>query len=215
MSNEYRDVDHALAYLRRADSIPHRAEGEAALLEEIPRNADRILDLGTGDGRLLALLLSHCPEATGLGLDGSPVLLERARARFRGQQRAGLIERDLEDRLSDLGSFDVVVSSFAIHHVSDERKRSLYGEIHTVLRPGGVFCNLEHVASPTPWLHARFLEALDCRPGEEDPSNRLLDAQTQLVWLREMGFEEVDCLWKWRELALLVGRRPAASGTGP
>jgi tRNA (cmo5U34)-methyltransferase len=50
-------------------------------------------------------------------------------------------------------------------------------------------------------------EAISCRPEEDDPSNKLLDVETQLTWLREIGFQNVDCLWKWRELALLVGSR--------
>lgn len=78
----------------------------------------------------------------------------------------------------------------------------------SLLTPGGVFCNLEHVSSPTQWIHARFLEAMNIDPEDEDPSNMLLDMQTQLQWLNEIGFENVDCYWKWRELALLVGRVP-------
>ena len=50
MPEEWKSIDHALSYLSRADSIPHRSEGEATLLEEIPENAKRILDLGSGDG---------------------------------------------------------------------------------------------------------------------------------------------------------------------
>jgi cyclopropane fatty-acyl-phospholipid synthase-like methyltransferase len=106
-----------------------------------------------------------------------------------------------------LGTFDVVVSSFAIHHLEHERKRQLYEEVCAMLQPGGVFCNLEHVASASPYAHQRFLQAMGITPAEEDPSNKLLDVQTQLEWLREIGFVDVDCYWKWRELALLVGRK--------
>jgi hypothetical protein len=74
-------------------------------------------------------------------------------------------------------------------------------------RSGGAFLNLEHVASPTEALHLRFLAMLDVAPADEDPSNKLLDVETQLSWLRAIGFIDVDCHWKWRELALLAGMR--------
>jgi tRNA (cmo5U34)-methyltransferase len=91
--------------------------------------------------------------------------------------------------------------------LSHPRKRALYEEVYARLRPGGVFCNLEHVASPTADLHRQFLATLDVRPEDEDPSNKLLDVHVQLEWLREIGFVNVDCHWKWRELALMVGVR--------
>jgi SAM-dependent methyltransferase len=123
-----------------------------------------------------------------------------------------IVGHDLDRALPrDLGTFDAVVSSFAIHHVAHARKRSLYEEVHALLRPGGVFCNLEHVASATPWLHEQFLGCLNVTPAEEDPSNKLLDVETQLAWLRAIGFADVDCHWKWRELALLVGVRPQSA----
>lgn len=88
-----------------------------------------------------------------------------------------------------------------------ERERALYAEIYGLLNPGGVFCNLEHVASVSPRLHQEFLENIGFTVETEDPSNKLLDVETQLGWLRVIGFGEVDCHWKWRELALLAGRR--------
>jgi tRNA (cmo5U34)-methyltransferase len=202
---EWKSAEHALEYLSRADSIPHRTEGEVALIEQLPENVSRVLDLGTGDGRLLELVKLSRPEATGVALDFSPTMLDKAHERFAGDGSVRIVEHDLNDSLPDLATFDAVISCFAIHHCEDGRKRELYGEVFNVLDPGGVFCNLEHVSSPTQRLHERFRDALGVAPEEEDPSNRLLDMQTQLRWLREIGFSDVDCHWKWLELALLGG----------
>ena len=205
--NLWQSPEHALDYLRRADSIPHRVEGEATLLEFLPEETHRILDLGSGGGRLLSLVRACRPNAQFVALDFSPAMLETLSAQFAGDPSIAIVAHDLEKTLPELGRFDAVVSSFAIHHVPHARKRSLYSEIFKILVPGGVFCNLEHVASATPALHRSFLKAIAC--DEEDPSNKLLGLETQLAWLREIGFAEVDCHWKWRELALLVGQRTA------
>lgn len=204
--------EHAQAYLTRADSIPRRDEGERALLEWVPRDVRRVLDLGSGDGRLLARVLALQPEATGVALDFSPEMLDRLRVRFDEATGAvRVVAHDLDRPLPDLGVFDAIVSSFAIHHVADPRKEALYREVYAALVPGGVFCNLEHVASPTPALHRAFLDAIEVAYDEDDPSNKLCAVETQLAWLRAIGFEDVECQWKWRELALLVGRRPAGA----
>jgi SAM-dependent methyltransferase len=205
--SEWQSPQHASAYLERADRVPHRATGEATLLEEIPSTLRRALDLGSGDGRLLDLVLRARPSALGVALDFSPPMLERLTARFGSVSRVQIVAHNLEQPLPPIGTLDSVVSSFAIHHLEDDRKRQLYGEIWSILEPGGVFCNLEHVAPASPTAHQRFLDAMGIRAADEDPSNRLLDVQTQLGWLREIGFADVDCCWKWRELALLVGRK--------
>jgi len=205
--NEYATAAHANTYLARAEGVPHRAEGERVLLEFIPSTVRRILDLGTGDGRLLALVRQDRPAAQGVALDMSPTMLQAAHKRFQGDDNVQVLEHNLEVPLPDLGRFDAVISSFAIHHCTDERKRTLYAEIYELLEPGGVFCNLEHVAYKTPALHARFLDAFGITAADEDPSNKLLDLNVQLEWLREIGFADVDCHWKWLELALLSGQR--------
>lgn len=206
--NLWTSAEHARDYLERADSISHRGEGEATLLEFIHRDVRQILDLGTGDGRLLALVRQARAKTEAVAVDFSPSMLEASRKRFAGDALVRVVEHNLDSPLPALGKFDAVISSFAIHHLVHERKRALYAEIFDRLNPGGVFCNLEHVASPTRRLHEEFLHAIGYTVETEDPSNKLLDVETQLGWLREIGFVDVDCHWKWRELALLVGMRP-------
>ena len=207
-SNLWQLPEHALAYLAHADAIPHRAEGEAVLLEFLPRAVMHALDLGSGDGRLLALVRMVHPHLRGVALDFSDAMIARLEERFAEDRSITVVRHDLDAPLPPLnGPFDAVVSSFAIHHLQHARKRSLYAEIYDRLEPNGVFCNLEHVASATPALHAQFLERLGI--DDEDPSNKLLDVDTQLSWMRDIGFGHVDCHWKWRELALLAGVKPA------
>ena len=205
--NLWTSTEHVRDYLGRADQISHRTEGEAALLEFIPAGTRRILDLGTGDGRLLALVRAEHPETEAVAVDFSPAMLEAVRARFAGDSRVSVVEHNMDSPLPELGQFNAVISSFAIHHLAHERKRALYAEIFSRLNPGGVFCNLEHVSSPSNRLHEEFLLRIGFTVETEDPSNKLLDVETQLEWLRKIGFVDVDCCWKWRELALFVGRR--------
>jgi len=204
--NLWREPEWALRYLRDRDAIPHRVEGLGVLVELLPERVGRVLDLGTGDGDTLALVLAARPDAHGVGVDFQAEMVRRARARFDGDDRVAIREHDLDDPLPDLGAFDLVVSSFAIHHLVPERQRALYTEAFQMLRPGGAFMNLEHVASRTQSLHEDFLAVLGV---EDDPSNKLVPVETQVRWLDAIGYTDVDCMWKWRELALLRGRRPA------
>jgi SAM-dependent methyltransferase len=95
-----------------------------------------------------------------------------------------------------------VVSGLAIHHLEDERKRALFEEIHSALVPGGVFANLDLVLSASPRLHERFRREIG--RVDDDPTDRLADLSDQMGWLREAGFAEVDCHFKWLELALVL-----------
>ena len=205
----WKTPEHALHYLKRADGIPHRTEGEAVLLDVVPATAARILDLGSGNGRLVKLVKSGRPHVQAVALDFSPPMLEALHASFSGDASVKIVSHNLEQPLPDLGQFDAVISSLAIHHLQNSRKQALYGEVYNVLHLGGVFLNLEHVMSPTQELHEFFLERYLGRRPQDDPSNIYLDMEAQLQWFREIGFTNVDCYWKWLELALIGGKRPA------
>ena len=157
--NLWTDAAHAQSYLGHRKLLPRREVGYQALLELVPEVPGRVLDLGCGDGEVVARVIDVRPVTEAVAVDFSPEMLRRVRERFAEAQHVTVVEHDLDVALpAEWGTFDVVVSAFAIHHVVDERKRALYAEVYDRLRPGGAFLNLEHVASPTPELHEAFLE---------------------------------------------------------
>ncbi|NER32457.1 MAG: class I SAM-dependent methyltransferase, partial [Symploca sp. SIO1C4] len=199
-----------------------------------------VLDLGCGDGILGSAVLDQFPAAEGVLVDFSQPMLDAAQTRLAGKN-VSLLALDYgqlgwQEKLP-LQQFDVIVSGFSIHHQPDARKKTLYAELFELLSPGGIFLNLEHVASPTPWLEAQhdalFLEAMmafqkgspnpktfdelatgyHARPDKE--ANILALVETQCDWLREIDYAQVDVYLKIFELALFGGiREPDAEASG-
>ena len=208
MVSSWKDEDKVAEYTGRVGRLAARRAGEAELLEALPDEVTRIMDLGCGDGRLMDLVLDARPELTEvIGLDNSPPMLELARRRFAGEARVTITEHDLDQAVIGTHDIDAVISGFAIHHLSHRRKRSLFGEIVAALRPGGVFANLEVVQCATAELHEEFNRRIE-RPGG-DPQDILAEVEPQLQWMRTAGLTQVDCNWRWRGFALLVGEKPA------
>jgi ubiquinone/menaquinone biosynthesis C-methylase UbiE len=196
----------------------------------------QILDLGCGDGIVGAAARHLWPDAQLTLLDFSPAMLTAARERFSRGLPVRYIEADFGDpvwvaALEPGSRFDLILSAYAIHHQEDDRKRALYGELFDLLQPGGVFVNIEHVASVTPAVavindslfvdtierHQRSLGSTDSRDDiarryyyrPDKAANRLAPVERQLGWLRDIGFADVDCYFKVLELAVFGGRKPA------
>jgi tRNA (cmo5U34)-methyltransferase len=193
----------------------------------VPRHHDepfRYLNVGAGPGPLDALLLSRFPRAEATLLDGSPVMLEHARAElatFEG--RASFVQANLaeSDWAAGLGPFDLAVSSIAIHNLRESRLvRTLYADVFDLLAEGGFFMNLDYVrmASTTlgplgAWA-AQDADAGFLRVGGgggRAPVRRgggggaAGTVEENLVWLREAGFAPVDCFWREFRVALFGG----------
>lgn len=203
MSDGWRDPGRVAEYLSR--EIPHRDIAEEVLLQALPHHIGRFIDLGTGNGRLIALIREQHPGANALGVDFSEPMLAKARERFADDPCVELKRHDLAHRLDGQTPVDAVVSALAIHHLDDARKQGLFMEVHGLLRPGGVFVNLDLVTSASREQHERFRSAIG--RFEDDPADRLADLCDQLAWLREAGFGDADCRFKWLQLALFVGTR--------
>lgn len=195
----------------------------------------RVLDIGCGDGILGHALLDQFPDAHGTFLDLSPAMVTAARTRLGAYtDRVVVVQGDFGqpdwvELVRVRGPFDVVVSGYAIHHQTDERKRALYGETFELLAPGGLLLNMEHVSSRSPWAEQAFndlmidsLWSYHQRQGspmsreevarqfvqrEDWSANILAPLDDQCQWLRELGYVDVDCFFKAFELVIFGGRR--------
>ena len=217
--------------------IPLAAEQIDVLLRVIRHaipGVERLLDLGCGDGILGRTVLAEYPQASGVFLDFSEHMIEAAKQKA-DALRAAFVIQDLGAKtwvqfVSDHAPFDLVLSGLAIHHLPDERKRELYQEVFQLLKPGGMFLNLEHVASQSAWAtqafddlfvdslwsHHQKLGGTKTRDAvakewyhrPDKTENILASVDVQCQWLQEIGFVEVDCFFKLFQLALFGGKKP-------
>jgi tRNA (cmo5U34)-methyltransferase len=207
---EWANVERAQAWPAFREDLPHAGDAEAMLVEHLlDDSARRVLDLGTGDGHLVAVVLQRLPAASVVGLDLSATMVRAAQARLVDREGASFRQHDLMQPLpQELGRFDLVVSALAIHHLPDARKRALFNEVFELLEDGGRFYDLDCVASQSSELHALSQSAFGFDARNEDPSDQPARLCDQLEWLTAAGFQHVECHWKWMELALVGGRKP-------
>ena len=210
----WNDDEQVSWYLGRIGRLAARQAGERALADALAPAPRSVLDLGCGDGRLAALALAERPGMQRVvAVDRSAPMLAHARDRFADDSCVEVRHWDLGAPITPLGSFDLIVSGFAIHHLDHAREQDLFGEIAAQLTPGGAFLNLEVVASATPRRHAEFLAAIGRTA--DDPEGRLAPVEDQLAWMRAAGLTDVDCLWRWRGFALRAGESTAATPVSP
>lgn len=191
-------------------------------LAAVPAKAKTVLDLGAGTGLLSRMVRAARPAAHLTLLDGAPAMLDQARAELGDDaSRTAYVTADLTDPLpGGPASFCAVVSALAIHHLDDAGKRDLFARAYAQLKPGGVFVNAEQVAGPTPRLDALYRawhESSARAAGSDDAEweaaeermrfDRCATVEDQLVWLREAGFEDVDCRFQDHRFAVLVARK--------
>jgi SAM-dependent methyltransferase len=210
-----------------------------SILKSRPEPVENFLDLGCGDGILGAAVLGEYASVRGVLVDFSESMLAQARQQLK-EYASQLVFENLDygdptwvSRMQAYGLFDAIVSGYSIHHQPDARKREIYAEIFSLLKPGGWFVNIEHIAPAAQLVTDLFNNhlidgyyAIEQRNGgtrtreemasfylnrPDKDANKLLSVDVQCTWLRAIGYEEVDCYFRIYELAVFAGCRPTHS----
>ncbi len=238
---QWRDPAFVQQFLQNVrGAVPLTIEQVDMMLRVIDAARERVrsfLVLGCGDSLLASAILDEHPAARGFLVDDSEAAIESARRHLRGHvDRLKFVQADVsdpgwKDAVAAGIPFDAIISGSAIPHSTDECKRALYREVFKLLRPEGIFINLEYVASATRWTESewddRMIDAIFGEQLKDAPRDARVDVarayythvshdadalaplEVQCDWLREIGFENVECFLKVQELAMFGGQRPA------
>jgi tRNA (cmo5U34)-methyltransferase len=194
--------------------------GAAVWAANAENNTPEILDIGAGTGLMSAMILEKFPGATLTLLDISENMLAVARKRFSHRENIRYVVSDYS-RSSLGGPYDLVISALSIHHLTSYDKRQLFHGIFATLKPGGMFVNADQAEGETLLFRQMYLEYwndfLKSGPLSEqerleilrrrDTLDRNEKLSSQLGWLHESGFTDVDVVYKNRTFVVTVARK--------
>jgi tRNA (cmo5U34)-methyltransferase len=215
-----------------ADRERRRAGHRVLMAELLPFGRNErftFVDLGAGTGAASRTVLDYFPAAHAILADFSPQMMAQGVTELASYEgRYGYVELDLThagpwpDAIPS--PVDAVISSLSVHHLKDERKRELFGEILGHLAPGGWYLNYDPVMPPDPVVEEAWLRAGDRRDPEaghkrthrtpeeqfryENHVRHMIPLEPQIGFLRAAGFEGVDVYWKELDYVIYGGRRP-------
>ncbi|MDD1771972.1 MAG: class I SAM-dependent methyltransferase [Methanomassiliicoccales archaeon] len=195
------------------------------------KKGNSIMDLGCGDGVLTRRLLDVDGTISAVLVDASPEMIEKARKKLSNHERVKYVNTSFEEMIrtdARMGPFDLVISSLAIHHLTLKDKRRMFQLIYRNLGPGGHFVNIDTMLPPTEslenwylelweeWMRrrcddAQFTEGMALMNGHHqvEAHHACLDTLTdQLALLKDVGFTDVDVVFKDGIYTIYCGRRP-------
>lgn len=219
-------------WVATADERERGREWPRRLLAELlafpAHEAFTFADIGAGTGTATRAVLDRYPSSRAVLADYSPQMMDegrRALAPYEGRYRYVEIDLAAGRWPTELdGGLDAVISSLCVHHLTDDRKQKLFGEILERLAPGAWYLNYDPVAASDPSVEMAWQRVQDRRdpvaaarrahrtPAEqerwENHVRHIAPLEPQLAFLRAAGFEAVDAYWKELDHAIFGGRRP-------
>lgn len=198
----------------------------------------RALDLGAGTGVFSKRFLEKYSNARVVAIDGAASMLQLAKLRLGDlAQRVEWILSDFQTMPTTVtrpDTFDVVISSYALHHLNAQEKLAVLKSVVQAIKPAGWFLNADIVVAEAPDVERRIQEirveavtdrapAQDKRFCSADATRQFLDdleateqdqpqtLEKDLRILRESGITNAEVFWKEYREAVIGG--PKADAT--
>lgn len=201
----------------------------------------RAVELGSGPGTLSYAILDCFPKASVLLLDGSPSMRSHARERlgsFGSRLSVQEFELQSEHWLTHIESVDCVLSSLCLHHLLPADRRRVFSAIFQKISAPGALLIADLIEPQRPEALELFASTWDRDVEQQskqktgskslyerfvaeewnyyrfpDPSDHPSPLLDQLLWLKEAGFEAVDCFWLQGGHAIFGGYKSGATVT--
>lgn len=175
-----------------------------------------ILDLGAGTGLLSEFIMQKFPSASLHLLDESPEMLSKAQLRL--QKFTPKIHVQPMTNPFPEGRFHAIISSLAIHHLTDNDKQELFRRVFLALEPGGIFINGEQILGETEWQQQLFEDThldgaralgsdeKEIKAAQERMSyDKCSTLKDQITWLKEIGFQNANSFFHSFRFAVYAG----------
>lgn len=190
-------------------------------ISENVQNVKHILDLGAGTGLMSAFFHTKYPEASYTLVDVSENMLNKARERFSEHSNFLFLQEDFSALQLPPESFDLVISSLAIHHLNDEMKQLLFGKIHLFLKKDGWFINADQVLGTdaisekiytTYWKNyvlqnENLNEEAKNAAFERIKLDKMATLSEQLNWLKQKGFQSPNCYYQYYNFVVFGAKK--------
>ena len=216
-----RDYDRA-----RRQLVPNFDDFYGAVFDLLIFEEDRplrVLDLGAGTGLLSAMVAERFPDARITLTDISEEMLEMAQRRFpAGPTRFDFRVMDYTGE-EGWGEYEIIVSALSVHHLEDSDKQRVFRKVYESLLPSGAFVNADQVLGAKPEIEERYhgywLRRVRGSGVADQDLNAALERMkedksatlaSQLVWMKEAGFDSIDCVYKDYQFAVYGGYKSGA-----